>query len=303
MGMQIAVAGFSQEAAVKLGLNAEDMIILDWFVKFWPSDKMIKMTRDGKTYGLVKYSGFAEQLPIVSCNKRTIARKFVRLVEAGVLEHMTIKEGGSYSVYRFGPSYDSLCLGRGGGGTEIDNPYKKCTTGGTEIDDPMSKNVQPNTKYTNTKMSILEKESIEKERHTAYEMADRQWPIPHAPVESPERPVEASEAPGVGNHAPQGQPPPRIAPESKQTRFVPPTVEECEAYCREKGYAWDPEAFVDFYDSKGWMVGKSKMKDWKASMRNWNRGESRRLASKPSMSQQASTYKAAPKGKYDDLPF
>ena len=53
--------------------------------------------------------------------------------------------------------------------------------------------------------------------------------------------------------------------------FVPPTVEEVKAYCDEKGYFVDPSQFVDFYESKGWLVGKSKMKDWKASVRTWQR--------------------------------
>lgn len=53
--------------------------------------------------------------------------------------------------------------------------------------------------------------------------------------------------------------------------FVPPTVEEVKAYCDEKGYSVDPSQFVDFYESKGWLVGKSKMKDWKASVRTWQR--------------------------------
>lgn len=53
--------------------------------------------------------------------------------------------------------------------------------------------------------------------------------------------------------------------------FVPPTVEEVKSYCDEKGYSVDPSQFVDFYESKGWLVGKSKMKDWKASVRTWQR--------------------------------
>ena len=53
--------------------------------------------------------------------------------------------------------------------------------------------------------------------------------------------------------------------------FVPPTVEEVRAYIAEKGYSVDAERFVDFYESKGWMVGKNKMKDWKASVRTWAR--------------------------------
>lgn len=54
-----------------------------------------------------------------------------------------------------------------------------------------------------------------------------------------------------------------------RARFTPPTVEEVAEYCREKGYGVDAHRFVDFYTSKGWMVGRSPMKDWKAAVRNW----------------------------------
>lgn len=35
----------------------------------------------------------------------------------------------------------------------------------------------------------------------------------------------------------------------------------------------DPEKFIDFYSAKGWMIGKNKMKDWKAAVRTWEKGE------------------------------
>ena len=54
-------------------------------------------------------------------------------------------------------------------------------------------------------------------------------------------------------------------------RFVPPTLEEVANYCKERNNNIEPEAFIDFYESKGWMVGKNKMKDWKACIRNWER--------------------------------
>ena len=57
--------------------------------------------------------------------------------------------------------------------------------------------------------------------------------------------------------------------ESKERRFVPPTPEEVRAFCSEHAYGVDAERFVNFYESKGWMVGKSKMKDWQAAVRNW----------------------------------
>lgn len=55
----------------------------------------------------------------------------------------------------------------------------------------------------------------------------------------------------------------------KRKRFAPPTPEEVQAYADEKGYIIDPERFCDFYASKGWKVGSSPMKDWKAAVRNW----------------------------------
>lgn len=56
--------------------------------------------------------------------------------------------------------------------------------------------------------------------------------------------------------------------------FVKPTVEEVKEYCLERNNNVDPEAFVSFYESKGWMVGKNKMKDWKAAVRTWERSRS-----------------------------
>lgn len=59
----------------------------------------------------------------------------------------------------------------------------------------------------------------------------------------------------------------------KRSRFVPPTTEEVRAYCSEKGYQVDPERFVLFYESKGWYVGKNKMKSWKAAVANWAKSD------------------------------
>ena len=56
-------------------------------------------------------------------------------------------------------------------------------------------------------------------------------------------------------------------------RFVPPTVDEVRDYCYERGNSVDPQRFVDYYTSNGWMVGKNKMKDWKAAVRTWEQKE------------------------------
>lgn len=52
-------------------------------------------------------------------------------------------------------------------------------------------------------------------------------------------------------------------------KFTPPTDAEVAAFVADKGFHFDPGAFVPFYQSKGWMVGKNPMKDWRASCRTW----------------------------------
>ncbi|HEY3389885.1 MAG TPA: hypothetical protein VGK38_09960 [Prolixibacteraceae bacterium] len=54
-------------------------------------------------------------------------------------------------------------------------------------------------------------------------------------------------------------------------KFIKPSIEEINAYCLEKGINIDENKFFDHYESNGWMVGKVKMKDWKATARKWGR--------------------------------
>ena len=58
-----------------------------------------------------------------------------------------------------------------------------------------------------------------------------------------------------------------------RTRSVPPTVEEVADYCLERGNSIDPQAFVDYYASANWYRGKTKITDWKACVRTWERKE------------------------------
>ena len=61
-------------------------------------------------------------------------------------------------------------------------------------------------------------------------------------------------------------------------RFMPPTVEDVQAYCDERG-SWliDPQSFIDYYETRGWMLTKNrKMVDWKAAVRTWENNEKER---------------------------
>lgn len=73
----------------------------------------------------------------------------------------------------------------------------------------------------------------------------------------------------------------------KAKRFTPPTLEEVAAYCNERGNNIDPQHFIDYYTSNGWLVGKNKMKDWRAAVRTWERnGYSSKPANKSKTAQE-----------------
>ena len=80
-------------------------------------------------------------------------------------------------------------------------------------------------------------------------------------------PESESERESESNPNPKENPNARAA----RTPFRPPTVEEVETYCQERQNGVDASRFVDFYASKGWKVGSSPMKDWRAAVRTWER--------------------------------
>ena len=60
-------------------------------------------------------------------------------------------------------------------------------------------------------------------------------------------------------------------PKKRGKAFTPPVMMDISAYCSSNNFKLDPQAFIDFYESKNWFVGKNKMKDWRAALRNWER--------------------------------
>jgi hypothetical protein len=55
----------------------------------------------------------------------------------------------------------------------------------------------------------------------------------------------------------------------KANRFRPPSLSEVTEYCKQRGNSVDPGAFVAYYESNGWRVGRNKMRDWQAAVRTW----------------------------------
>jgi DNA-binding Lrp family transcriptional regulator len=76
-------------------------------------------------------------------------------------------------------------------------------------------------------------------------------------------------------------------------KFKIPTLEEVTDYCRERNNTLDAQNFIDFYSSKGWLVGKNKMKDWQACIRTWETNDKKRAkenANKQTASDKRSDY-------------
>ena len=62
----------------------------------------------------------------------------------------------------------------------------------------------------------------------------------------------------------------------EKERFKKPTIEDVKKYCEERGNGIDAQYFIDFYESKDWMIGKNKMKNWKAAVRTWEKNKNKK---------------------------
>jgi len=91
------------------------------------------------------------------------------------------------------------------------------------------------------------------------------------------------------------------SPRPSPARFTPPSLDEVRAYCKERGSRVDPEKWHDFYTAKGWMVGKNKMRDWKAAVRTWEKEDAQAFEQKRLGRKETSN--AGHAGGIDDEPY
>ena len=121
-------------------------------------------------------------------------------------------------------------------------------------------------RYKETKY-LEEKSTLVLDENNAYTEADSTvYPECIQPVSNPEPQVRLGKVSTgkdrLGEDIEEAAPPTR-------KRFTPPTVDEVRAYCQDRQNGVDPQRFVDYYSSNGWMVGRNRMKDWKAAVRTW----------------------------------
>ena len=82
---------------------------------------------------------------------------------------------------------------------------------------------------------------------------------------------------------------------NKKERFKNPSIDQIKSYCKDRNNNIDAEAFIDFYESKDWKIGKNKMKDWKAAVRTWERRETKKPKSMSKLDSQISAWQEAKK--------
>ena len=106
--MKYTILGFNQEKALELGFDVDDLLIIRWFVDFYSSSKMIKMNVGDKTYAWVNYSRVIEDIPVLNMKKDTLSRRMKKICETGIMEHETLKQDGTFSLYKLTDKYDQL---------------------------------------------------------------------------------------------------------------------------------------------------------------------------------------------------
>lgn len=84
----------------------------------------------------------------------------------------------------------------------------------------------------------------------------------------------------------------------KSTRFIPPTQIEIENYCLERRNDVDPKKWFNFYQAKNWMIGRNKMKDWKAAVRTWENNDKNSQNGTNQQKQQSENFN---NGKFDGI--
>jgi hypothetical protein len=233
---------FSVEVAEQYGI--EKAVILDNFV-FWCQKNFAnrKNIHNGKAYTYNTSEALGEIFPYFK--PRKIAELLRQMENDNLLKSAYFhgrERVKSYTVTDYGMSFYLL--------------QKNVSCNIQKNDIALSQN------------SILENTDFQLSSITYNKQTDNKQHIYRA--DSPETPLQCNEDVTECNE------------KKKTTSFQKPTVDEVRAYCEERGNNIDPEKFIDYYNSNGWKVGKSPMKDWKATIRNWERNEKER--NKPKLS-------------------
>ena len=106
--MKHIVNGFRQEKIIKFRLDFVDTAILRYFIDFKKSGKMVCKVLNGNCYYWVSYEGVLKELPMLNMKKYTVQSRFFKLRDLGILTHIVVRQGGTYSYFGIGENYKEL---------------------------------------------------------------------------------------------------------------------------------------------------------------------------------------------------
>lgn len=173
--MKYTIMGFSQRQAQELRLDTTDLLILRWIADFAGTDRIKKIMVEGRQYFWIQYAGLLADLPILNMKKDTLYRRLAKLECKKVLERVTYRENGTYSLYRFGEQYEMLVddaapTEKNPTPTEKNpDPYGKNSRGGTEKNPDQKINllINPSTK-NNINVCASQNDESDKQNNSTY---------------------------------------------------------------------------------------------------------------------------------------
>lgn len=226
----------NQFAAVRMAVKVDivDLAIFDIVEALMNSKAAVSILKEGTIWYRIPARLIIEQGPLLGIRtERGIAKRLDSLIAAGLLERNSDNNRMQGCFIRLGKRYDEYKFYR-----------NETTQGGTDVPGGWNESSSNNNIINNipTGDNITSEESI----------------------------TDVISSSSVIS-SPSGSAREEVLPRRK---FTPPTVEQVRDYCDGRGPEYqsiDPEEFVAFYQSKGWMVGKSPMKDWHAALVTWAR--------------------------------
>ena len=100
--MEYTIHGFSQRKLVELGLDANDALILRWFIDFWHSGKMSQIVQEEETFLGVKYQAIIDDLPIMGItNRQALAKRFKKMCNCGLMKGcLGVNQSGTFTGFK-----------------------------------------------------------------------------------------------------------------------------------------------------------------------------------------------------------
>lgn len=187
--------------------------------------------------------------PII-CNDNDYFRVWVQLLLMATHKEMKVVFGNDTKILRQG----ELITGR-------DEIAKKCNISSSKVERILKRlktehQIEQQTSTKGRLITVLNWEQYQKSEQQNEQQVNNKWTTSEQQVDTNKNDKNIKK----DNN--------KLLSKEKTTK---PTLEDIKSYCIERGNSVDPSKFYDYYESNGWMVGKNKMKDWKACVRTWER--------------------------------